>query len=129
MSVKRVNLTLNADNPMDSLIIELLGGEDYLTSKNIKGLLLQIAINNGTFTTQKRNVSDTKKKLKSDNKVTNKKQGSVKKVSKIEQEGIDNVTNDFDLDDLISVEEVSNNEDNKKALSDEDIYKSMLNFM
>lgn len=92
--VKRVNLTLNTDNPMDSLIIEMLGGEDYLTSKNIKALLLEIAIKNNSnnFLPQKRNVLVTKKEQKSDKKETKKKRESNTNDTKVEHNSGNNVT-------------------------------------
>lgn len=136
MATKRVNLTLNSDNYADSLIINLLGGWDNLNSKDIKAKLLQIAINNGSniLLTQKRNVlvsnseqnsnkNETDKKLISDNIVTKSEHMSVEKVTENEQE-----SNEFDLDSLITINELEKESKLDKCNDIDTLFNSMLKF-
>lgn len=111
---RRVNITFNKDNPMDAMIIDLLGGESGLSSKGIKSLLLHVAVsgNSDSFIPLKRNVIDTKDEQKeihkrnvlvtdkvqdSNNKDTQKLQQSVKEVTEITQDSNEDDTFDFDI--------------------------------
>ena len=114
MATKRVNLTLNSDNYADSLIINLLGGWNNLNSKDIKAKLLQIAINDGSdiLLTQKRNVLVSNNEQNSNKDTTDKKRISNNNVTKSEHISVEKVTkseqgsNDFDFDNLITIDEV-----------------------
>ena len=125
MATKRVNLTLNSDNYADSLIINLLGGWNNLNSKDIKAKLLQIAINDGSdiLLTQKRNVLVSNNEQNSNKDTTDKKRISNNNVTKSEQG-----SNDFDFDNLITIDEVEKENKLEECNDIDALFNSMLKF-
>lgn len=134
--VKRVNMTFNSENPMDAMIIDLIGGEERLTSKGIKSLLLHVAVSGSDFfipltrnindtkskqkEKQKRNVLDTNKFCNSNTNVTKKIKDSNNGVTDMEQQ-----SNDYDFE--ITVTDVEKEEINN-VCDIESLFNSMLKF-
>lgn len=135
---KRVNITFNSENPMDAMIIDLIGGEDRLTSKGIKSLLLHVAISGSSdsFIPLTRNINETKDKQKeiekrnvlgankfrnsNDNNTINT-LNSNNEVTDMEQE-----SNECDFE--INVTDVEKNEVADDGCDIESLFNSMLKF-
>lgn len=136
--VKRVNMTFNSENPMDAMIVDLIGGEDRLTSKGIKSLLLHVAVSGSSdsFIPLTRNINETKDKQKeiekrnvlgtnkfrnsNDNNTINT-LNSNNEVTDMEQE-----SNEYDFE--INVTDVEKKEVENGSCDLESLFNSMLKF-